>query len=41
MDDFSQSEAEAFKFLQKTAMDSRRTLKLVSQEVINGVLKPD
>jgi AmiR/NasT family two-component response regulator len=41
MDDHGLSEAEAFKFLQKTAMDQRRTLKVVATDVINGVLKPE
>jgi AmiR/NasT family two-component response regulator len=41
MDDYGMSESESFKFLQKTAMDTRRTLKVVAHEVINSVLKPE
>jgi response regulator NasT len=34
------SEADAFRFLQKTAMDSRETLKQVACDVIDGKRKP-
>jgi AmiR/NasT family two-component response regulator len=40
MDNHDMSEADAFRFLQKTAMDTRSTLKQVAQDVINGSLQP-
>jgi two-component system, response regulator PdtaR len=40
MDNHGLSEAEAFRFVQKTAMDTRQTLKTVAQKVIDGELKP-
>jgi len=40
MDNYDQSEAEAFRFLQKTAMDTRSRLQDVAQDVIDGNLKP-
>jgi two-component system, response regulator PdtaR len=40
MDNFGLSEADAFRFVQKTAMDTRQTLKAVAQQVIDGDLKP-
>jgi response regulator NasT len=40
MDNFGLSEADAFRFVQKTAMDTRQTLKAVAQQVIDGELKP-
>lgn len=40
MDLHGMSEADAFKFLQKTAMDTRSKLKLVASEVIDGALTP-
>jgi response regulator NasT len=40
MDHHGMSEADAFKFLQKTAMDTRSKLKLVASEVIDGALTP-
>lgn len=40
MDDFDQSEAEAFRFLQKTAMDSRRKIHEVATDVLAGTLTP-
>ncbi|MGQ0616443.1 MAG: ANTAR domain-containing response regulator [Acidimicrobiia bacterium] len=40
MDQHGKSEAHAFRFLQKTAMDNRRTLRQIAQDVINGNLKP-
>ena len=40
MDMHSLSEADAFRFLQKTAMDTRATLKQVALDVIDGKLKP-
>jgi response regulator NasT len=40
MDNQGLSEADAFRFIQKTAMDTRQTLKAVAQKVIDGDLKP-
>ena len=40
MDMHGLSEADAFRFLQKTAMDTRATLKQVASDVIDGKLKP-
>ena len=40
MDNQGLSEADAFRFIQKTAMDTRQTLKAVAQSVIDGELKP-
>ncbi|MGH9247199.1 MAG: ANTAR domain-containing response regulator [Acidimicrobiales bacterium] len=40
MDNHGLSEADAFRFIQKTAMDTRQTLKTVAQRVIDGDLKP-
>ena len=40
MDNHDMSEADAFRFLQKTAMDTRSTLKQVAQDVIDGSLRP-
>jgi response regulator NasT len=40
MDEHGKSEQDAFRFLQKTAMDTRSTLKQVAQDVVNGALKP-
>jgi two-component system, response regulator PdtaR len=40
MDKHGMGEAEAFRFVQKTAMDTRSTLKSVAQDVIDGNLKP-
>ena len=40
MDHHDLSEAEAFRFLQKTAMDTRSRLQDVAQDVIDGNLKP-
>ena len=40
MDKHGLSEADAFRFVQKTAMDSRATLKSVAQDVIDGTLHP-
>ena len=40
MDKHGLSEAEAFRFVQKTAMDTRATLKSVAQDVIDGNLEP-
>jgi response regulator NasT len=41
MDHHAMSENDAFRFVQKTAMDTRRTLKAVAQDVIDGNLKPE
>jgi response regulator NasT len=40
MDKHGLSEADAFRFVQKTAMDTRATLKSVAQDVIDGGLVP-
>jgi response regulator NasT len=40
MDNHDMTEADAFRFLQKTAMDTRNTLKQVAQDVIDGSLQP-
>jgi response regulator NasT len=41
MDAHGLTEADAFRFIQKTAMDTRRTLKVVAADIIEGKLKPD
>jgi response regulator NasT len=40
MDKHGLSEADAFRFVQKSAMDTRSTLKSVAQDVIDGALQP-
>ena len=40
MDEHGKTEQDAFRFLQKTAMDTRSTLKQVAQDVVEGALKP-
>src|SRR3954471_1094782 len=40
MDQHGMSEANAFRFVQKSAMDTRATLKSVAQDVIDGALQP-
>ncbi len=40
MDRHTLSEADAFRFVQKRAMDSRTALKAVAQQVIDGALSP-
>jgi len=40
MDRHALSEADAFRFVQKRAMDSRTALKAVAQQVIDGTLLP-
>ena len=40
MDGHDMSEGDAFRFLQKTAMDTRSTLRQVAHDVIDGNLKP-
>jgi response regulator NasT len=40
MDNQGLSEADAFRYIQKTAMDTRQTLKVVAQKVIDGELTP-
>jgi response regulator NasT len=40
MDGHDMSEGDAFRFLQKTAMDTRSTLRQVAQDVIDGNLQP-
>ncbi len=40
MDDHAMSEAESWRFLQKAAMDSRRSIADVSRDVIAGTLTP-
>ena len=41
MDRHGLTEADAFRFIQKTAMDTRATLKSVAQGVVDGELKPE
>jgi response regulator NasT len=41
MDNHAMTENDAFRFVQKTAMDTRRTLKAVAQDIIDGNLKPE
>jgi AmiR/NasT family two-component response regulator len=41
MDAHGLSENDAFRFVQKTAMDTRRPLRAVAQDVIDGSLKPE
>ncbi len=40
MDDYSMTESSAFKFLQKWAMDNRKTMREVSSLVVSGELVP-
>ena len=40
MDHHGLSEADAFAFIQKTAMDRRHTMKRVAEDVIDGELAP-
>ena len=40
MDEYGQSEADSWRFLQKTAMDSRRKIHDVAGDVVSGALKP-
>jgi AmiR/NasT family two-component response regulator len=40
MDDFGLKEAQAFDFIQKTAMRDRRKMRDVAQDVIDGTLRP-
>lgn len=41
MADFAMSEVEAFRFLQRGAMNRRTTMKVVAQEVLDGALAPE
>ena len=41
MDDHGLSEAEAFSWIQKRAMQDRRTMRAVADDVISGELSPD
>jgi two-component system, response regulator PdtaR len=41
MDNHGMSENDAFRFVQKTAMDSRRTLKAVAEDVLAGTVAPE
>jgi two-component system, response regulator PdtaR len=41
MDKHGLTEADAFRFVQKTAMDTRQPLKAVAQQVVDGSLKPE
>jgi response regulator NasT len=41
MDECQMSEQDAFRYLQKTAMSKRTSMKHISQEVIDGNLRPD
>jgi len=40
MDEFAMKEAQAFDFIQKTAMRDRRKMRDVAQDVIDGTLRP-
>ena len=40
MDDHGLAEAEAFSFIQRTAMDRRARMQQVAQEIIDGTLAP-
>jgi response regulator NasT len=40
MDNHAMKEAEAFRFIQKTAMSRRLTMKRVAEQLIDGTLKP-
>ncbi|MDY7102529.1 MAG: response regulator [Actinomycetota bacterium] len=41
MDDHGLSEQDAFRFVQQTAMRERRTMKAVSEQVVEGTLTPE
>jgi response regulator NasT len=41
MDQYGLSEQDAFRFIQKSAMDARVPLKVVAQRVLDGELKPE
>jgi response regulator NasT len=41
MDECGLSEQDSFRFLQKTAMSKRTSMKRISQDVIDGDLRPD
>ncbi len=41
MDTHKLSEADAFDWIQKTAMRGRLTMKVVGQRIIDGELRPD
>jgi AmiR/NasT family two-component response regulator len=40
MDKHGLSEADSFAFIQKTAMNERRSMKTVAEEVVGGQLTP-
>ena len=40
MDEHGMSEAASWRFLQKTAMDSRRKIHEIARDVIDGTLTP-
>ncbi len=40
MDEYGMSEAGSWRFLQKTAMDSRKKIHEIAREVIEGALTP-
>jgi AmiR/NasT family two-component response regulator len=40
MDDYAMKEAEAFRFIQTTAMRERKTMREIAQAVIDGTLRP-
>jgi response regulator NasT len=40
MDEYGQSEADSWRFLQKAAMNSRRKIHEVAADVVSGTLKP-
>ncbi|MGH9185371.1 MAG: ANTAR domain-containing response regulator [Acidimicrobiales bacterium] len=41
MDQFGMTEQDAFRFIQKTAMNTRQQLRVVAQQVLDGELKPE
>jgi response regulator NasT len=40
MDEYGLTESQSFRFLQKHAMDGRRTIPVVAREVVDGALRP-
>jgi AmiR/NasT family two-component response regulator len=40
MDEYGMSEGDSWRFLQKTAMDSRRKIHDVASDVVTGTVKP-
>ncbi len=41
MDNFKMGEAEAFRFIQTTAMNQRKTMKEISASIIEGLINPE